>query len=571
MKRGSGDVIKNTYKNGAIISTGSFFEKTEYNVSNETISVVFNSNGAITYYAEADGSQRVRRGYCNYYINDEYIDVFSEKTVEMIGRQQSISIKTSAGIIRCEEFLSRSDYAKIEAALFVTNIGEIQFISDGDLEIAAENQMVYLEIPEDENGIRLFVTTKDFDGKGFRITDAYETALAENWRELNAIKLPYGLTETPKAMFLSCYYCALENYKEKGDFKAFMAGHQYLSPMRSYYRDSYYTVLPMYNGNADKVRNQVITLAKGVHGNGDCPSAVKADYSGWWGNHYDSPSFLAMMLYDYVNYTGDRAILTETVGDATVFEKAETAVLKLSQFEDHTGLLYKEGKYNKRDWADNVNRYGYVTYDEILYARAWHCLSKLAELLGDDDKAGRYGEKFVKTKDAINALLYSEELGYYLNFRNEDYIETNLSIDTVFAAIFDIADREKALRMLTNMEKILECRNNSAVQSEDFGVMSVYPFYRKAASTCDKSSEPFNYHNGANWPYLSAMYAHAKRRYGLEYTYALESWFTYNVNKNNFTPIEYFSSVCPDGSLLQAWSGAVAFVLDETTSRDFWD
>ena len=39
----------------------------------------------------------------------------------------------------------------------------------------------------------------------------------------------------------------------------------------------------------------------GINENGDCPSAVKSDYSEWWGNHYDSPSFLSMMLYDYVD------------------------------------------------------------------------------------------------------------------------------------------------------------------------------------------------------------------------------------------------------------------------------
>ena len=57
----------------------------------------------------------------------------------------------------------------------------------------------------------------------------------------------------------------------------------------------------------------------------------------------------------------------------------------------------------------------------------------------------------------------------------------------------------------------------------------------------------------------------------MEYTYALESWFYYNVEKGNFTPIEYFSSLCKDGSLLKAWSGAAAFVLDEEISLNFFD
>lgn len=66
------------------------------------------------------------------------------------------------------------------------------------------------------------------------------------------------------------------------------------------------------------------------------------------------------------------------------------------------------------------------------------------------------------------------------------------------------------------------------------------------------------------------MYAYAKRKYGMEYKYLLLDWFVYNLKKGNYTPIEYFSPYCKDGSLLQAWGGDVAFVLDEKLSREFW-
>jgi len=101
--------------------------------------------------------------------------------------------------------------------------------------------------------------------------------------------------------------------------------------------------------------------------------------------------------------------------------------------------------------------------------------------------------------------------------------------------------------------------------------MTVWPFYKNPEAVYWISSQPYNYHNGANWPYWAAIYAYAKRKYGMEYSYALESWFTYNVERGNYTPIEYFSSACKDGSLLQAWSGVAAFVLDEKTSLTFFD
>lgn len=193
---------------------------------------------------------------------------------------------------------------------------------------------------------------------------------------------------------------ALENYKEKDDYKGFMAGHRYLLPMRTYFRDSYYTVLPMYNGQTDKVRNQIITLCNGIPSNNTCPSAVNSDYSAFWDEHFDSPSFFVIMLYDYVKNTGDISLLSEQIGSSTILEKAEAILLKLSESEDETGLT-------------------------------------------------------------------------------------------------------------------------------DFGVMTVYPFYKKATSAYRKSSEPLNYHNGANWPYLSAIYAYAKRQYGMEYNNGrrIKYWF----------------------------------------------
>lgn len=177
--------------------------------------------------------------------------------------------------------------------------------------------------------------------------------------------------------------------------------------------------------------------------------------------------------------------------------------------------------------------------------------------------------RYENVKKAINELLWDEEKGYYVNFKNEDYTEDNLSIDTVFAAIFDIADASRSERMLLNMETMLETKNGRF--GDDFGSMCVYPFYKKTVSARNKSTQSFNYHNGANWPYLSAMYAYAKRKFNMDYKQLLTVPFEYNLKKGNYTPIEYFSPFCKDGSMLQAWSGASAFVLDEELSENFWN
>lgn len=584
------------FKNGKIILRGKFYEDAIYNVSNQVLSAIFDGRGCVPYYALGDKNSYYATMKVALHYDGKPTDFCMSKTVEMIGRKQIITIDFNDGNkLIVKSFLDKSTNAvfmkftldgkgdkDVDIAFGHALINGVQegnfvfgrsvaFAANKKIDYVADNYAVYLKFNKDVKEIKCCWTCGDNLRQDINAIHYFDQSEIECENEISQLKIPTGLNEKEKAMFYSCYFCSLENYKEKGDFKGFMAGHSYLLPMRTYYRDSYFTVLPMYNGNSELVRNQILTLAKGISENGDCPSAVKSDYSAFWGNHFDSPSFFAIMLYDYVRITKNVDILEIDVGGMCVLEKAVMVINKLSGFCDHTGLLYKSGRYNKRDWADQVCRYGYVAFDEILFARALYSLSKLFEIKNNDKLFKEYAEKYLKVKIAINEVLWDDKLGYYVNFKNEDYTETNLSIDTVFAALFDISDSERSIKMLKNMEQMLEVKNNKNVSVADYGVMSVYPFYTNVYSGEDRSLQPFHYHNGGNWPYLSAMYALAKRKFGLEYKNALESWFLYNIKKANYTPIEYFSSVWKDGSLLQAWSGVSAFVLDKKLSENFYD
>lgn len=584
------------FENGAIVVEGKLFEHAVYDVSNATFSATFNGNGGVTEYFIANGEKYKLNKFASIAYNDVMQNALLDKKVTMLGRRQTIEINLKTAVLEIEQFLdekengifvsyklhtdrkddkvqvSLSRYPKFkEDYIKGNNVFQYEtntFASSSLCEYCHENRALIITLTSEEPVVNTFLACgiiPEHVENYIEKFDAYRTALE---KEIAEIKVPAGLTEEERALFYSAYYCSLENYKELGDYKAFMAGGRYLSPMRSYYRDSYFTVLPMYNGNLDKVRSQIFALAKGIDADGTCPSAVKWDWSAWWGNHYDSPSFLSMMLYDYIKFTGDVAYADTSVGNVTILEQAVKALETLAKCADETGLLYKEGKYNKRDWADEVNRYGYVAYDEILYARALYSIAKIYELRGEEALSEAYFERFETVKNAINEILWDEELGYYVNFKNEDYTEKNLSVDTVFAAIFGIADEERSKTMLSKMEQLLESQNNGT--PEPFGCMCVYPFYSRIDSANHKSSQSYDYHNGSNWPYLTAMYAYAKRKFGMEYKYLLTDWFTYNLKKGNYTPIEYFSPYCEDGSLLQAWGGDAAFVLDEDISRDFW-
>lgn len=390
----------------------------------------------------------------------------------------------------------------------------------------------------------------------------FDNALKESDEYIDSLKCPVDLKdEFLKAYYKSLLNTSLSNYKELNKFKGFLAGLVYQFPARTYYRDAYWTVLSVLPVRPELVRNEIITLANGINSKGECPSAVKFNFKNYWGNHYDSPSFFVMMLYDYIAHTNDKSILNEAVACGTVLDSARLVLDRLyEEVEVSTGLLLKGGPYNRRDWCDNVFRSTYCTYDEVLYCRALYCLSEIYAL-SDDQLSRKYAVMHEQVKKSINDLLWDEEKGWYINYKSEDFVEDNLSIDTVVAALFKVAPEDRAKRMLQNMEKYLESKNNTEQAAGDFGTLAVYPFYKNIQDIVQKSSLPYYYHNGGDWPYLSCVYSYAKLMYGMDYMYPLTRWFTYNIEKGNYTPIEFFSPFHKDGSLLQAWSSTGAFVL----------
>lgn len=371
-----------------------------------------------------------------------------------------------------------------------------------------------------------------------------------------------------QAYYKSLLNCSLSNYKELNRFKGFLAGIVYQFPARTYYRDGYWTVLSVLPVRPDLVRNEIVTLACGINKKGECPSAVKFNFRNYWGNHYDSPSFFVIMLYDYVRQTGDKSVLTEECPCGTVIEAARLVLDRLGEETDTTGLLVKGGEFNRRDWCDNVFRGKYVTYDEALYARALFAMAELcdAAATGGGDA---YYSRYLKVKKAINDLLWDEEKGWFVNYKDEGFVEDNLSIDTVPVILFGLCSRERAVSVLSAMEKYLESDKNKEQIAGDFGTLCVYPFYKRATDIVQKSSLPYYYHNGGDWPYLSCIYAYAKLAYGMDYVYPLTRWFEYNLEQGNYTPVEFFSPVHKQGSLLQAWSSTGAFVMSYPDGKFF--
>ena len=564
--------MKKFFRNGSIVLVGKYHEGATYDVFANDLHATFDGKGGIANLTACNRpTGYVRRCFLNLFADGERLDPFCEKRVKLIGRTQKILLKTGDLKISVFQFVASN-----ESAVFyeitanrageydaVLDLGQSQegfvYAASAESRLVPQNASVYLHT---NKTVRL-VFAYEADGTYCeKLLARFAEYKAQAINEYERVRIPRAAkTEKDKALYVSSIFAALENYKETGDFKGFTAGSGHLNPVRTYFRGAYWTSLSMYKEHADLVRNQILTLSGGIEENGNCPSAVSCRFHSFWRDHYDSPSYFVMTVYDYINRTSDFSVLNETVNGRTVYQYCLLTVDKLSEYEDKTGLIVKAGKYNKRDWADEVNRSGYVTYVELLYARALWCLSRIAGTR-DRVRAGRYRDLYERTRDAINSILWDEKKGYYVNYIDGDFVEDNLSADTILAVLFGISDEKKTERLLDNVSALLETRNNRRQKGGDFGVMCVYPFYRGIERFYNKSSQEYEYHNGAAWPYLSALVAYAQQMRGRDCTYALTSSFDWNVKRGNYTPIEYYSPICPDGAPLSAWGSVAALVYD---------
>lgn len=573
-----------TYENGAIRVTCPACEDVIFDMGSEKCAVVADGKGGLTAYRVNDRAENFVLPFLalTLYAKGEILDPSSEKTVKMVGRMQEITYTIAGEKIVVTIFLERetngaffsvrSESAftlaldlravkemptKLAATYFETK--DFSLSSSAPMDWSQEDESFYAKEIKELRFLISFAEDPDTHKAAFA---AFDEMYDRTVTEIANIAFPAAVTtEEEKAYYLQSYFAALENFKVAGDFRAFAAGTNYTYPLRTYFRDSYFTVLCMLSTHPELVRDEILTLARGISEEGVCPSAVKSDFSAFWNDHFDSPSLFILELYEYVNRTEDTGILSEKIGNSTLLEIAKRVIAKLVDSADKRTLLpVKDGEHNRRDWADEVNRGGLVTYVEALYVRALRAMSDLLDKAGIHLSKPNYWALSFDAQRNLDRYLFEPELGYYANyFRQCDEDEKNLSIDTIFTVLFGIADEQKAELVLDSMESILESGNNPQMK-EDFGAMCVYPPYKAPGVAVHKSARPFDYHNGANWPFLTAMYAYAKALHGREWRDVLLAPFRYNVKRGVYTAVEYFSPYCKTGSCLQAWSSAAAFV-----------
>ena len=387
-------------------------------------------------------------------------------------------------------------------------------------------------------------------------------------------------------MFSACLDCALSNFKEDNNvnFKAFYAGVRYKEPARTYFRDSYWTIQSILPFMPELVRDQIIALAKGIHDDGSCGSGVKFDGSDWWSNHYDSPSFFVMMIYDYIKWTGDSSILDEkTKGksrdngggsvefsdEKSVWQKAKNTIEWLYKTDKNQNALIEKPKNPFGDWADEVARINEVTYVNALYYRALKSMSYLSHLKEERELSKIYLDRSRALKYAINTYLWDKKNGYYIDFRTSNkknitiYKEDHFMEDTFIALLYGIANPNQIKSSLDYARNWLESRNNFIQPYGDWGTLCVWPLYKRTTYRRPRESDdPYRYHNGADWPYLDGINALTRIIFNdKHWEYSLKRWWEKSVENYWLTPVEYYQPDYPEGGFRQAWSSMPAAAL----------
>ena len=603
-------------ENAAVLCQANWQDVCEYDVGNKRTMAQFDGRGRIVKASAANWSSALEQSshYCSFEIDGKPLPESADKTVWMLGREQRISCQAQDVQLESTLFLNEAQSAvfaqyswrnaSADEHSVRMNFGFVPDCSDktvrtwntrqsahgvegieidyaeGGLYVAFSQPVQLIELLENKLYFTIAMEVAAAGSTQFRmvmtfgaVTDASEcAALLDDFDEQHANSQKYaewleGLSDScdamERALVASCINCAVSSYKElpEVNFRGFFAGINYQKPARTYYRDGFWTVMPLLTLKPEWVRNEIVTLAHGVACDGECPSAVIAanDYAAWWPKHWDSPAFFAIMLDEYIESSGDMAILQQIVHDTagrrrSILRTMQSCVEWLKKQTDKSHLIVKP-RANRLDWADNVYREGYVTYINALYYRALLCADKYIADCG-------YGEQALAVKQAINDVLWSESKGWYVNYQSAQCTEDHLSLDSLVCLLYDVADQGRAQQVLDNCERWLQSRNNTTQEYGDWGAMCVYPFYKHKQHLVEKSCDEYRYHNGSDWPYLSGLYAVVAKKYRRSWQYPAKRWFEYGLAKGWFTPVEYYDPVHGHGSYLQAWSAmpALAFL-----------
>ncbi|MFE9809759.1 alpha-L-rhamnosidase C-terminal domain-containing protein [Streptomyces sp. NPDC005227] len=222
---------------------------------------------------------------------------------------------------------------------------------------------------------------------------------------------------------------------------------------------------------AAAARNVLADLAEHQRADGWIPPASISNYAL---PLFDYPLWWVTCSWDYVLYTGDRSYASRYYSN--LLKVLDTWYPSVT---DSAGLLSK-GLNNTGGYGDYafLDRTGRITYYNANYVQALNDASQMARWLGHDADAQRWERRAGEVKDAVNAHLWDEDAGAYLD--SATGAVRHAQDGNSIAITAGVADAERAASALAHLDATTQRPYGNAFMDNDtiFGDASqrVYAF-----------------------------------------------------------------------------------------------
>ncbi len=205
----------------------------------------------------------------------------------------------------------------------------------------------------------------------------------------------------------------------------------------------------------------------------------------------DGNALLVVAALNYARRTGDDAFIKE---QWPALVQAVTWMAEHAPEED--GLLYQAAF---ADWADSIARKGRVLYTNVLY---WKALYDMAQAAASPQERSYFEEKSHRVKQALNGLLWRNELGYYATSQMFDNLSSG---GNLLAVAWGLATPEQAHSILDKMNEF-----NMADPVPTQVVHRPYP--NKFIAIENRLGGIAHYHTSSAWLWLGAWHVIALAR-----------------------------------------------------------
>ncbi len=281
---------------------------------------------------------------------------------------------------------------------------------------------------------------------------------------------------------------------------------------RFFGRDTIWSILGVNSfGCFEKVRNSLETLGDVQSEEvgrcklpGEIPHEFSSDGSEVHYNSSDASTLWVKGVHDYLMWSGDYEFLEENyekIRKATEwgFEKDENDDLLVENWME----LFSESPLFLIDtsWMDTKIRWKAAVDVQGIWHEALICAKQMAERVGDEVSAEKFGETATKLEEKINDLYWNEDDEYFYDTKGLLRMSGSTTSNPIILALFDVADDDKKGKIF---DKI-----GSEEFTTEWGVRSVSEddlFYIPGGLGI------LSYHNGKVWPLITGWCCAAEYR-----------------------------------------------------------